>query len=135
METNGESIYGTRVWKCFGEGPLAEATNAMTAQGFNEGQKYSSKDVRYVTKNGKIYATIMAWPDDKTYTMKAFSPLSEYYPGKVDYVCLLGYGAVRFTQNAQGLTIDLPESPTNAIAPAFRITTAKNKGLTKRRKK
>lgn len=48
---------------------------------------------------------------------------------------LLGYGAVRFTQNAQGLTIDLPESRTNAIAPAFRITTTKGKGLTKRRKK
>lgn len=127
MEINGESIYGTRVWKCFGEGPLAEATNGMNAQGFNEGQNYSSKDVRYVTKNGKIYATIMAWPDTKTYTMKAFSPLSEYYPGQVDSVYLLGYGAVRFTQGTQGLTIDLPESRTNAIAPAFRITTTEDK--------
>ena len=59
--------------------------------------------------------------------MKAFSPLSEYYPGQVDSVYLLGYGAVRFTQNAQGLTIDLPESRTNAIAPAFRITTTEDK--------
>lgn len=48
----------------------------MTAEGFNEGQNYTSKDVRYVTKDGKIYATIMAWPNSGKYTLKAFSPLS-----------------------------------------------------------
>ncbi len=126
MEVNGESIYGTRVWKCFGEGPLAEATNGMTAQGFNEGQSYSSKDVRYVTKGGKIYATIMAWPDAESYTLKTFSPLSEYY-SKVDSVYLLGYGSVSFTQSTQGLTIDLPAEHTNDIAPVFRITVSEDK--------
>ena len=70
------SIYGTRVWKCFGEGPLAEAINGMTAQGFNEAQNYTSKDVRYVTKDGKIYATIMALLNFGKYILKAFSPLS-----------------------------------------------------------
>lgn len=48
----------------------------MTAQGFNEGQNYTSKDVRYVTKDGKIYATIMAWSNSGKYILKAFSPLS-----------------------------------------------------------
>ena len=38
MDVNGESIYGTRPWTTFGEGPLAEAANPMKAQGFNEGQ-------------------------------------------------------------------------------------------------
>ncbi|MDE6832150.1 MAG: alpha-L-fucosidase, partial [Muribaculaceae bacterium] len=63
MDVNGESIYGTRVWSTFGEGPLAEAVNPMNAQGFNEGQKYTSADVRYVSKEDRIYATIMAWPE------------------------------------------------------------------------
>ena len=27
MDVNGESIYGTRPWTTFGEGPLAEAAN------------------------------------------------------------------------------------------------------------
>ena len=32
--------------------------------------------LRYVTKDGKIYATIMAWPNSGKYILKAFSPLS-----------------------------------------------------------
>lgn len=122
MEINGESIYGTRVWKCFGEGPLAEAVNGMTGQGFNEGQNYTSADVRYVHRNDTVYATIMAWPEAGEYTMKAFSMMSKYYSGIVEKVTLLGYGEVEFSQTLKGLTINVPSTKPNAIAPAFRIT-------------
>lgn len=123
MKINGESIYGTRTWeKCFGEGPLAEAVNGMTAQGFNEGQNYTSADVRYVTKNDTIYATIMAWPSAGEYLMKAFSPLAESYCGEIARVELLGHGEVNFRQGGQGLYIDVPATHPNDIAPAFRIT-------------
>lgn len=128
MKVNGEGVYGTRMWDmCFGEGPLAEATNGMTAQGFNEGLNYTSEDVRYVTKDGAIYATIMAWPAGGAYTMKAFSPLAESYNGNVTSVELLGYGSVSFTQGGNGLTIDVPSSHTDNIAPVFRITFEENK--------
>lgn len=123
MKINSESIYGTRTWgKCFGEGPLAEAVNGMTAQGFNEGQNYTSADVRYVTKNDTIYATIMAWPSAGEYLMKAFSPLAESYCGEIARVELLGHGEVNFRQGGQGLYIDVPATHPNDIAPAFRIT-------------
>lgn len=123
MKINGESIYGTRTWDaCFGEGPLAEAVNNMTAQGFNEGQNYTSADVRYVTKGDVVYATIMAWPSAGEYLMKAFSPLAESYKGEVDKVELLGYGPVEFRQGGQGLVINVPSTHPNDIAPAFRIT-------------
>jgi len=127
MKINGESIYGTRVWKeCFGEGPLAEAVNEMTAQGFNEGQNYTSADVRYVAKNDTIYGTIMAWPSAGEYTMKAFSPLATSYKGKVAKAELLGHGEVAFTQNAKGLVITVPSTKPNTIAPVFRITFEKD---------
>ena len=123
MKINGESIYGTRVWKeCFGEGPLAEAVNSMTAQGFNEGQNYTSADVRYVTKQDLIYATIMAWPSAGQYVMKAFSPLATSYHGEVEKVELLGYGEVGFTHDGKGLTLDIPSTRPNDIAPVFRIS-------------
>ena len=122
MDINSESIYGTRLWKTFGEGPLAEAANPMTAQGFNEGQAYSSKDVRYVTKDGAVYATIMRWPSAGDFTFKAFSVMAESYSGKVKSVELLGQGEVTFSQNAGGLTIDIPRQHINSIAPVFRIT-------------
>ena len=123
MQINSESIYGTRTWeKCFGEGPLAEAVNGMTAQGFNEGQNYTNADVRYVTKGEDIFATIMAWPAAGEYLMKAFSPIADSYNGEVAKVELLGYGKVEFRQTGLGLFIDVPATHPNEIAPAFRIS-------------
>lgn len=122
MDQNSESIYGTRVWKTFGEGPLAEAVNPINAQGFNEGANYSSKDVRYVEKDGVVYATIMAWPTDKTFSFKAFSLTSAYYSGQVKSAKLLGYGDVEFTQDLNGLNITLPDTKVNDIAPVIAIT-------------
>ena len=122
MDINSESIYGTRLWKTFGEGPLAEATNPMNAQGFNEGQAYSAQDVRYVEKNGVVYATIMAWPEAGNFTFKAFSIAEPSYSGEVDKVELLGAGAVEFTHGVNGLTVVVPGNKPNSIAPVFKIT-------------
>ncbi|MBO4906347.1 MAG: alpha-L-fucosidase [Bacteroidaceae bacterium] len=122
MDINSESIYGTRTWKTFGEGPLADAANPMNAQGFNEGQNYSSQDVRYVHKNDTVYATIMAWPAAGNFTMKSFSIASDYYSGMVTSVKLLGYGDVAFTQGIDGLTVNVPATHPNEIAPVFAIT-------------
>ena len=123
MDINSESIYGTRTWKTFGEGPLAEASNPMNAQGFNEGQSYSSRDVRYVQKDGKVYATIMAWPSNNEFSFESFSVISKYYSGKVTDVQLLGHGKVDYKQGVNGLTVTLPSARPNPIAPVFVITT------------
>ena len=123
MDINSESIYGTRMWKTFGEGPLAEAANPMNAQGFNEGQAYSAQDVRYVQKDGVVYATIMAWPEAGEFHFKAFSIIEPSYSGAVDKVELLGYdGDITFEQNFQGLSVIIPTTKPNPIAPVFRIT-------------
>ncbi|MBO7378415.1 MAG: alpha-L-fucosidase [Bacteroidales bacterium] len=122
MDINSESIYGTRMWKTFGEGPLAEAANPMNAQGFNEGQAYSAQDVRYVQKDGVVYATIMAWPSAGDFTFKAFSMAETSYSGEVESVTLLGGGEIEFTHNIKGLTVKVPSTKPNSIAPVFRIT-------------
>ena len=122
MDINGESIYGTRTWETFGEGPLADAVNPMNAQGFNEGQRYSSRDVRYVRKNKTIYATVMAWPETGDFMMRSFSKSANYCKGKVASVRLLGYGDVSFKHNDEGLTVNVPSTHPNEIAPVFAIT-------------
>ena len=122
MDINSESIYGTRMWKTFGEGPLAEAANPMNAQGFNEGQAYSSQDVRYVQKDGAVYATIMAWPSAGNFTFKAFSVAQPSYSGEVESVTLLGGDAVEFSHDVSGLTVKVPSKKPNTIAPVFKIT-------------
>ncbi len=122
MDGNKQSIYGTRPWKTFGEGPLAEAVNPMTAQGFNENNNYSSKDVRYVERHDTVFATIMAWPTAGEYAMRSFAVTSPYYNGKVSKVELLGYGDVGFRQESDALYIDVPGTRPNAIAPVFQLT-------------
>ena len=121
MDINGESIYGTRPWKAFGEGPLADADNPINAQGFNEGINYSARDVRYVQKKGTVYATIMAWPKDSEFTFHTVTP----NVARVQSVRLLGYGNVSFTQSADGLKVSIPSTHPNEIAPVFALNVAK----------
>lgn len=65
MDVNKESIYGTRPWKVFGEGPASEGA-ALSAQGFNEGkgQPFTAEDIRYTTsKDGNVlYAIFLGRP-------------------------------------------------------------------------
>ncbi len=122
MQVNSRSIYGTRPWKTFGEGPLAESSQKLNDQGFNEGNNYSSKDVRYVIKGDTLFATILRWPDTSTFTFKSLGYASEYYSGNVKSVELLGYGVVPATKNLNGLTVTLPGTRPNKICPVFAIT-------------
>lgn len=122
MDINGNSIYGTRPWKTFGEGPLAEGANPINAQGFNEGNNYSANDVRFVQRNDTVFATIMRWPAADTFTFKSFGYASKYYSGKVKSIELLGYGPVQFSTNAEGVKIELPGEKPNPIAPVFSVT-------------
>lgn len=122
MKFNKQSIYGTHPWKTFGEGPLAEASNPLNAQGFNEGNNYSDQDVRYTERNDTLYATIMAWPEAGEYRLKSLGVVSSYYNGEVEKVELLGHGEVTFAQKSDGLYINVPISRCNDIAPVFQIT-------------
>ncbi len=120
MDINKKSIYGTRPWKTFGEGPLAESSNPLNAQGFNEGIKYSAQDVRYVQKGkNHIYATIMMWPKAGDFTLKALKD------ERVKGVRLLGYGKLKFRQSGEGLVVTLPAEHPNEIAPVLAITLKK----------
>ena len=121
MDINGESIYGTRPWKVYGEGPLFDSANPLNAQGFNEGINYSADDVRYVCRNDSVFATIMRWPEHLDFTFKALGKTSAYYSGKVQSVKLLGYGDIEFEQTLEGLEVILPFSHPNEIAPVLVI--------------
>ncbi len=119
MDINGESIYGTRPWTTFGEGPLADAVSPMKEQGFNEGQNYTAADIRYVRKGRTLYATALGWPDAGVIVMKCLAKGNPH--GKVKGVELLGYGKVKFTRNGNGLTVTLPDERPNDIAPVLKM--------------
>ena len=126
MDVNGVSIYGTRPWKTFGEGPVAEASNPINAQGFNENNNYSAEDIRFVQRNDTVFTTIMRWPRNKNVMIKSFGMTSPYYCGNVKSVDLLGYGPLQFENGIEGLSITLPEEHTNKIAPVLVVTFENN---------
>jgi len=126
MRLNGESIYGTRPWKIFGEGPQQESAAALTAQGFNEGKgkPYTSADFRFVTKGDKLYATAMSWPETGKVLIKSLKLGSSYYRSKIKKVKLVSTGTkLKFRQTHQGLEVYFPQEKTKiSYANALEIT-------------
>jgi len=122
MAVNSEGIYDTRPWKVFGEGPTAENANPINAQGFNEGKtSYSSKDIRFTTKNGVLYAIVMGWPEDGKVVIKSLSTSHLPNQKNIKRVELLGSGNVKFVSGADGLTVTLPAKKSSDIAFILKI--------------
>ncbi|MES2827138.1 MAG: alpha-L-fucosidase [Bacteroidota bacterium] len=120
MQINSESIYGTRPWKIFGEGPAMESTAPLSAQGFNEGKgkPFGAADVRFVKKGSILYATLLGWPERRLATVKSLNSAA----GKIEKVSLLGHsGKISFQQNAEALTIHLPENAPGKSAFVLKI--------------
>jgi alpha-L-fucosidase len=130
MAINNESIYGTRPWASFGEGPTADAVKPLSAQGFNEGTSYSSLDIRYAKKDSFLYATAMGWPTSGIVNLKNIALSSPYYPGKVKSIRLLGSGILAYTQSINNVAITLPATKTSDIALVLKMTFDSNYSIT-----
>jgi alpha-L-fucosidase len=119
---NGESIFGTRPWVKFGEGPVAEKTIAINTQGFNEGQYNGMdyRDIRFNQTKKYLYATAMGWPADSKLVIKSLAKGNKDFRKSISSVYLLGYGKLKAKQTSEGLIVSLPQ-PCNKIAPVLRI--------------
>jgi alpha-L-fucosidase len=122
MKINGESIYGTRPWHIFGEGPVASADIKMNAQGFNDGQygKMDCSDIRFNQTKKYLYITPMAWPEDGKVVVKSLAKNNKYMKSNITSVYLLGYGKVKAQQTEEGLVVTLPK-PLNNVVPVMRV--------------
>ncbi len=117
MDINKESIFDTRPWKVFGEGPAAETANPINAQGFNEGKvKFTSKDIRFNKKGDILYVTILGVPEENILIKNL---------GKqngIKGIKLLGSKEkVRWVQDEYGLEIDKPRKVPNEIAVVYKV--------------
>ena len=123
MGANGESIFGTRPWVTFGEGPVAEKAIKLNAQGFNDGQ-YSNmdyRDIRFNQTKKHLYVTAMGWPEDGRLVIKSLAKGNKHFKKDISSVHLLGYGQLKAQQTADGLVVNLPKA-CNKIAPVLRIS-------------
>ena len=122
MKQNGESIFGTRPWVKFGEGPVAERDIKINSQGFNEGQYNGMdyRDIRFNQTEKYLYVTAMGWPDNGKLRIKSLAKGNTDFKRSITSVQLLGYGKLKARQTLQYLEVQLPQ-PCNKIAPVLRI--------------
>lgn len=117
MRINRQAIVGTRPWKVFGEGPMAEKRINLNAQGFNEGayNNLSAEDIRFTQKGSVVYAMPMGWPANGKVLVRSMAGT------KVRRVTLLGHGRLKFIMTAEGLSVTLPQKPLNDILPVLEV--------------
>jgi alpha-L-fucosidase len=120
MDINKESIFDTRPWKVFGEGPSTDTSNPINAAGFNEGKvKFTESDVRFNQKGKILYATVMGNP---TSNIQIKSLGKNKGNGKVKKVEILGSKEkLSWKQENDYLIIDKPNTIPNEIAVVFKI--------------
>ncbi len=119
----GESIYGTKPWFTFGEGPTKEPEGHFKNHKAFEKIVYTNEDIRYTTKEDIIYAFVFGKPMVNTELIfSAFAELEEQT--EVSEVELLGTGLkLDFNNTKAGLAVQIPEAEMNEMATVFKIYT------------
>ncbi len=107
LHVNGEAIYGSSVWRKYGEGP----TEMLEGQ-FTDGirKNFTSEDIRFTTGNGYLYATALKCSDDGKYCIKSLGILDAskiaHFSGIIRDITLLGCKtAPHWTQDGEGLKL------------------------------
>jgi alpha-L-fucosidase len=108
---NSEAVYGTRPWRVFGEGETRVKIDGFT----EEKTEWGPSDVRFVQKDGAVYAFLMGAKGGETMALRSFADQP------VRSVELLGAGPVPFTQEFGVLLVSLPERLPSLCANTLKI--------------
>ncbi len=117
LETNGEAIYGSRVWRYFGEGKVNAEDGAFKD---SDEKAFTNKDFRFTYKDGTLYAFQMR-PNGKKVKIKSLRRCDMRYV-LFDRIELLGYGEVEFKRTEKALEIELPEGVNTDLPICFKIS-------------
>jgi len=120
LQVNGEAIYRTRPFTVFGEGPTAVIEGPFAD---DKRKPFTPQDVRFTTRDGKVYAIVLAWPENGRATIRSLGQPSPHLSREVATVELLGARApVKWTRDAAGLHVDLGAEKPREFALALRIS-------------
>jgi len=123
LEVNGEAIYGTRPWNIYGIGP----TKLEQGGGFNEdpNRRYTSKDIRFTTKDNTLYAICLDWPKERM--IIPFLIDGDHHEPllrtrEIKSISMLGNNQkLDWQVTEEGLVIQTPEKKLNKHAFVFKI--------------
>ena len=112
FKINSEAVYGTRPWKVFGEGETR-----VKIEGFTEEKTdWNLSDVRFVQKDGAVYAFLLGAKGGETVALRSFADQD------VQGVELLGAGPLEFRKDYGVLVAKLPEQLPSMCANVLKIT-------------
>jgi alpha-L-fucosidase len=118
LNANGESIYGTRPWRIYGEGPTKVAAGSFHD---TDTTPYTAEDFRFTTKGDVLYAIGLGWPTNGEAVIHSLA--STAGSGRVQSVTLLDSDAtLQFDQRADGLHVHIPAQGHAKYAYALRVT-------------
>ncbi|WP_139955863.1 alpha-L-fucosidase [Flavicella sediminum] len=109
LKVNGDAIYDTKYWNTFGEGPT-KVKKGHHSEGGNE--DLSSKDIRFTQKGNKLYAIVLAWPENGIVDITTLGKNSEYAKGlEFKSVKVLGSpDTIDWHQTNNGLEVKMPST-------------------------
>ena len=120
LRVNGESVYETRPWEVFGEGPTEVAEGAFTD---TKREAFTAEDIRFTRKADTVYATLLAWPEGEA-VVKSLGTGAGLLKAEVTGVSLLGHeGALEWTQDEVGLRVTLPAGKPCDYAYVLKVET------------
>jgi alpha-L-fucosidase len=119
LKLNGEAIYETRPFEVFGEGPTVVKEGHFSE---SKSTKFKAEDIRFTVKGDKLYAIFLGWPG-KEITVKTLTNGKKLWLGNIREITLLGDPTpLKWTQNENGLTVQLPDTPPCKYAFTLKIS-------------
>lgn len=109
LNTNGEAIYGSRVWRVSGEGPTQSAEGQFTDLC---APQYTEQDFRFTSKGGSIYVFAMHYPEHGNITVRSLAKSKDQnvpkFHGLIADVAVLGENrAPVWTMDEEGLHVSI----------------------------
>lgn len=105
LKVNGESIYGTRPYSVFGEGPTKVTDGAFTD---THRTPFTSEDIRFTTRDGVLYAIVLAASADGRVTVRSLARGGRHASLNIERVEVLGHSnAPNWEWTESGLEIQV----------------------------
>ena len=122
LAINGAAIYNSKYWKTYGEGPTNVAGGYMSEHNGDEG--FTAQDIRFTQKGNKLYAILLAWPENGKVVISSLSTTNELANGiNIKSIELLGSSnSLKYTQSENGLTIEGLGEKSGDFAHVLEIT-------------
>ncbi|TXG39115.1 alpha-L-fucosidase [Seonamhaeicola maritimus] len=114
LKVNGESVYGSKYYDVYGEGPTKTATGHLSE---DKNQGFTQEDIRFTKNKGALYATVLKAPTKDVH-------IKYLTDSKINIksIKLLGSDAkIEFEQSAEGTIITLPKDVNLSYAWVFKI--------------